>query len=75
MCFVIDETKPIIISASESFDPDFPQDALVFAWYCTSGNCYSCSELFPAVKFTFLLLVSYVWHFNDVVANFPTNFC
>jgi len=36
--FVTDEAKPIIISASKSYDPDFPDDPLVFTWYCSAGK-------------------------------------
>jgi len=35
---ITDEAKPIIIDASKSYDPDFPEDELIFTWYCTSGK-------------------------------------
>jgi len=48
---VVDEAKPIILDASKSYDPDFPEDALVFTWYCTSGKCSHLVSLLSINQF------------------------
>jgi len=38
----VDGSKPIIISAAKAYDPDYPDDALTYTWYCSAGQ--SCLQ-------------------------------
>jgi len=51
--YIVDQAKLITIDASQSYDPDYPEDGLIFKWYCTSGKYLHLSQniLFHGYRF------------------------